>query len=296
MSHQASGIPLIKKVFNTTLQSLKNKPALFSPFIIFAVIQVMALIFLYLIPRMPLRAVFGPIIKTLWNESFLHYPTNFFLLPKLANLSNMALSVIAGSALTGTAIVMIFDVYNKKHSKLGKAFKSALKQYISLFIVVLVFTAAFYIFTKIVLISLTKYFLAGHSRLLFLGARIWMGPILLCINFIIALFIQSAFAYSLPVLMIENKKIINSIVKSFVLFKKFFVPTIALVGLPTLLYIPIIALIGNSGLLIDKFFPEIIMLVLFLSIIVSSLIIDPLITVSTTLLYLGVHEDKKVSQ
>lgn len=274
------------KAYNTSLKSLKNHPALFLPFLIFAILEVIVLVIIYLAPRMPLRLILGPVIRTFWGERFLHYPVNFLLLPKLASLSRMALAVIFSSLLTGMAVALVFAVYNKKHLKLKEAFKSALKKYSSLFIVVLIFTLLFYFLVKLVIIVLVSYFMAGHSRLLFLKAGLWMGPILLSINFMLALLIQSAFVYAIPLLIIEKQKLIKAVIGSFVLFKKLFIPTLILVGLPMLVYIPIIILNSKTAFLIDKVFPEFILLVSFLSIIISSLVIDTIVTVSTTFLYL----------
>lgn len=241
---------------------------------------------------MPLRLILGPPIRTFWGERFLHYPFNFLLLPKLLNLSRMALAVVFSSLLTGAAVAMVFDVYSKKHPKLSACLKSGLKRYIHLFAIVLIFTGLFYFLGKIITQGLLKYFMAGHTRLLFLRAGIWMGPILTCINFLLALLIQSAFIYAIPILMIEEEKLIKSIVKSFILFKKLFIKTLILVGLPMLLYIPIMVLLNNSAFLISNVFPESILLVLILGGIISSLIIDPIVTISTTFLYL-MNKEKK---
>jgi len=287
MSQQISSIPLIKKVCKTTLQFFKNNPALFLPFIIFAAVESIALILCYFAPRTPLIFIFGPIIRTFWGERFLHYPFNFFLLPKLTSLSRFALSTIFGSLLTGMAVAIAFDIYNKKEVNLKASFKSAAKKYIDLFTIVFIFSALFYFLVKIIAEGLLQYFLAGHSKLLFLKPALWMGPILLCINFIIALFIQSAFIYAIPLLIIGKEKLIHSITGSFRLFfKKLLIPTLILVGLPMLIYIPIVLLNYNPAILIDKFFPEFILVVLFLGIVISSLIIDPIVTISTASLYL----------
>jgi len=286
MASQESGITVIKKVYSNTINSLKNKPALFVPFIIFAIFESLALILLFLAPRMPLRLIFGPLIRTFWGERFLHYPANFLLLPKLVSFARMGLSIILGSLLTGMAVAIIWDIYNKKHVRLNTSFKSAFKKYASLFIVVFIFTLIFYIIVKIITASLVNYFMAGNSQLLLLGSQLWLGPILFCINFVLAVFIQSLFIYAIPLIIIENERLIQSIVKSFILFKKLFVPTIILVGLPMLIYIPILVLSSNASFLINRYFPEFILLVLFLSAIVTSLIIDPLITIPTTFLYL----------
>ncbi len=274
------------KAYRTSIKSLKNHPALFLPFLIFAILEVIVLVIIYLAPRMPLKLILGPLISTFWGERFLHYPANFLLLPKIASLSRMGLAVIFSSLLSGVAVALVFAVHNKKQIKFKEAFKSALKKYSSLFIVVLIFTLLFYFLVKLVIIVLVSYFMAGHSRLLFLKPGIWMGPILSAINFMLALLIQSAFVYAIPLLIIEKQKLIRAIIGSFLLFKKLFIPTFILVGLPMLVYIPIIVLNSKTAFLIDKVFPEFILLVSFLSIIISSLVIDTIVTVSTTFLYL----------
>jgi len=286
MDSQKTGITSVKKVYNTTAKSLKENPALFVPFIIFAIFEFISLIIISLAPRMPLRLFFGPLIRTFWGERFLHYPLNFLLLPKLASLVRMGLTIIFGSLLTGMAVVIICDIYNKKPIKLGASFKSALKKYIYLFTVVFIFTLLFYILVKLVTIGLIKYFIAGHSRLLFLGAGVWMGPVLFVINFLLALLVQSAFIYAIPILIIEKEKLIKSIIKSFVLFKKLFIPTIILVGVPMLIYIPVLILQYNGSFLINRVFPEFVLFISILGIIIGSLVIDPIVTISTTVLYL----------
>lgn len=286
MTPQKAGLTLAKKAYNQTKLSLKTHPVIFVPFLIFAGIEFIALIILYLAPRMPFKLLLGPPIKTFWGEAFLHYPTNFLLLPQLTSLSRIGLSVLFGSLLTGMAVAMVFDAFNHKAIKWSLSLKSALKKYFSLFTLVLILTLSLYILIKIITIGLRLYFIAGHTRLLFLKAGLWLGPILFCINFAIAVLIQSALIYAIPVLMIEKERFIKSIIKSFRLFKNLFVPTIILVGLPMLLYIPVMVLNSNTSLLIQRLFPEFILLVAVFNIIVLSLVIDPIVTVSTTFLYL----------
>jgi hypothetical protein len=286
MSPQDSHTLSIKKAYNTTVKSFKNNPALFVPFIIFAILEFISLIIIYLAPRMPLRLIFGPPIRTFWGERFLHYPLNFLLLPKLTSLARMGLTILLGSLLTGMAVAITLDIYNKKQIKLAASFKTAFKKYIYLFSVVFLFTLLFCLLVKIVTIVLIKYFIAGQSRLLFLGPGIWLGPILLIINFLLALFVQSAFIYTIPFIIIEKEKLIKAIIKSFVLFKKLFVPTLILVGLPMLLYIPVIILQYKGAILMNRLFPEFVLLLSVLGVIISSLVIDPLVTISTTFLYL----------
>jgi len=278
-------IPL-KSVYDKTSQSLKSNPVLFLPFVIFAAFEFVTLMIIYLAPRMPLKLLLGPPIRAIWGERFLHYPINFLLIPKLASLARIGLTVVIGSFLTGVATLLVYNIFKKTKINLKEIFKSALKKYVSLFAIVLLFTIIFYLLDKVTPKLLIKYFASGHAKLLFVGPRFWLGPILTCFNFMLAVIVQSAFVYAIPILLIEGETLTKALLRSFLLFKKFFFKTILLIGLPMLIYIPIIVLQADSAFLITRLFPEVILWVAIISLIVSSLVIDLLITLSTTHLYL----------
>ncbi len=276
----------LRNIYEKATQSIKGNPVLFAPFAIFAAFEFLTLILVYLAPRMPLKLLLAPPIRALWGERFLHYPVNFILIPKLVSLARVGLTIFIGSLLTGAAVLLIYGLYKKSKTSLKTALITALKKYISLFAVVLLFTMIFYFMDKIASKILLKYFTSGHTRLLFIGAKIWLGPVLLVYNFALAIIIQSAFVYAIPILIIENTSLIKAIAKSFLLFRKYFIKTILLVGLPMILYIPIIVLQSDPGFLIVQLFPESILLISTLSLLISSLVIDLLITLTTTHLYL----------
>ncbi|MFH1128459.1 MAG: hypothetical protein V1699_03500 [Candidatus Omnitrophota bacterium] len=290
MNTEKTGFSAIKSAYNLTFKSLKNNPILFAPFAIFAFFELLSLIIIYLAPRMPLRLVLGPMIKAFWSESYLHYPNNFLLLSKLSYLARMALAISIGSILSAIAITIVLDIYHKKQVNLKNSLFSALKNYPSFFIIIFISVFLYYFAIKIFTSLLLSYFLSGHGRLVFLPARFWMGPVLFCVNFILAIIIQSAFIYAIPIIIIEKEKLIKAIFRSFIFFKKLFVPTIILVSLPMLILIPISVLSYNTPFLINKFFPELILYIAFLGMAVNSLIVDPLITVSTAFLYLQVKK------
>ena len=281
----------LKSAYDKTIQSIRSNPVLFLPFAIFAAFEFISLITIYLAPRMPLKLLLGPLIKALWGERFLHYPVNFILIPKLISLARIGLTVVFGSLLTGVATLLVYNLYTKTKINLKSVFKLALKKYVSLFAIVLLFTLLFYLLNTVISKLLIKYFVSGHAKLLFLGAKIWLGPILVCLNFMLAVIVQSAFIYAIPVLLIEKETLTKSILKSLVLFKKLFLKTIILVGLPMLVYIPIMVLQSDSAFLIVRLFPEAVLLVAILSLVISSLVIDLSITLTTTHLYL-MHKDE----
>lgn len=277
---------LVEKIYNSAFQGFRKNPSWLIPFLIFAAIELTSLFMLVLIPRMPFKVLFGPIIRTFWGEVFLHYPDSFLLLPRLASLARIVLAVLAGSLLTGTVVGMVSDFCVNKRVNFRNSFRLALKNYISLAMIIFILMATFYALQKIFAVVLIKYFTSGHTRFLFLKANIWLGPIFALFNFFMAIFIQALFTYAVPFLIIGQEKVLAAIGKSVVLFKRLFLPTVMLVGLPMLLYIPITVLGYNNAILIKKFFPEITIWVLVLTTLVTSLCIDSMITVSTTFLYL----------
>ncbi|MDD4899216.1 MAG: hypothetical protein PHG68_01285 [Candidatus Omnitrophica bacterium] len=277
MSSQKSGISLIKQIFSDSFRSLLENPRIFQPFLFFALAEFAALILLYNIPREPLIKFLGPPIRTFWGEIFLHYPSNFLLLPKLSALSRMFLAIFFGSFTTGAAVAIIIKA---KH-----AYKLALRKYASLFVIVLIYTAIYYFLQKAVFIGLAKYFIAGHSKLLFLKSGIWLGPVLFVINFLMAIVVQAFFVYAIPALIIDEKKFFPAIMSSFRFCKKYFLVSFGLVGLPLILYVPIAVFNYNASVLMTKLFPEVILLIAVMGIVIASLIIDLWVTLCATLLF-----------
>jgi len=212
MPSKPSNLSLISKVYSFTIQSFQKNPKIYLPFAIFALIEFMALMLIYLSPRVPLRALLGPPISAIWGEKFLHYPVNFLLLSKLAYYSRMFLSVVFSSLLTGLAVAMTYK----------KPLSSVYKKYVSLFLIVLIMTAIVFFGVKVITSSLLKYFYAGNSKFLFLGPDMWFGPILTVLNFVVAIFVQALFTYAIPILIAGDQKLFKAILQSFVVFKRYF--------------------------------------------------------------------------
>ncbi len=276
----------IVSLYITVLQLVKSHLKLFIPFIIFVIVDLVFLFIIYVAPRQPFNVVLAPPIRAFWGEKFLHYPANFLLIPKLAALSRNFLSCLIGSLLTGCAVAMLADSYNNKITRFIPSLKAGFKKYLSLFSVVFIITLLFWGCLKLLEIGLIKYFSSGHASLLFLKPRIWFGPLLIVINLFITIIIQGMFVYAIPLIMLEKEKLFKAILKSFALFIKFFMPTVILIGLLVLLYLPIIVLQFKTAFLISRFFPESVLYVCVAASIINSLVIDLLITFSATVLFL----------
>jgi len=283
--------PSLVITYTKTISLFKNHPILMLPFFIFACIDCLVLTIIFLAPRQPLLPFLGPIIITFWGEKFLHYPYNLLLLPKLEYFSRMGLSVVFASLLTGMAVAMIHEAHMKKPIHLGRSFKSAMNKYVYLFIAVFFFTGLFYLIIRLVNAGLIHYFLSEGRSKSFLMTQVGLGPIILCVDFFIAMFIQAAYNYVIPTLMLEKKKFFRSLADAFLLFERLCIFTFLLVGIPLLSYIPIIIFNFNTMSLIQSFFPELVLIISFLGIIVSDLFINPIITASATLVFLETREN-----
>ncbi len=284
---------LLKSYF-FAFKTFKNHPSIFVPFIAFAIIECAALICLFLAPRMPFSLVLAPLIRTFWGEKFLHYPVNFLLLPKLSSLSKLVLYVIFGSVFSGAAVHFIGEVFqNRKNANIALSFFYAAKKYIYLFGAMFFLTVLYYYSVKIPASLLMKYFTSGHSRLLFLKAELWIGPLLAVFNFATGVVIQGACLYILPFLLIDNEKLIKAVFRSFMLFKKLFLQTLVIVTLPSLLYIPFIIINYNTPFLIQNLFPEVVLLVLIAGLTVNSIVIDCMMTTTSTALFMFNKEQGK---
>ncbi|UCC96174.1 MAG: hypothetical protein JSW40_05365, partial [Candidatus Omnitrophota bacterium] len=82
---------------------------------------------------------------------------------------------------------------------------------------------------------------------------------------------------------IKKKKLLAALRENTAVLKKLFFPTMILVMLPAIFYIPIVIVKTKAPFLIYKFFPEIILAVFAVGVALS-LIIDVLVVTSTTLL------------
>jgi len=281
--------PAIKllDLFGQSVNLLKNNRALYLPFVIFFLIEFFFLIIIFLSSRIPLSYIFNPIVKAFWGEQFIHFPLNFILLPKIASFSRLALSVVIGSLLSGMATLITANIYYKKSVNLENSFFKTLKKYIALFFILFVLNLILYFAFKLIGLVLFKYFSRGSRELFFIPLRFWSyGPIPILMNFSIAAFCQAAFIYAIPFVMLDNVKPIKAIIKSFALFFRYFRITFTLVILLMLIYLPVLILNMKTIYLIENTFPEFIMIVTILGSILSSLIIDPLLTVASTLLFI----------
>ena len=276
-------LQIVSKVWRAAVELVARYPRVLFPFILVGIMDGLLLTIIYMAPRPPFARFLAPIIRAFWGEGFLHYPTNFVLLPKIFQYAHIAMIGFAGVIMTGMAIGLI----DQAVKGVKPAFFSSLKYAASRF-----FALATVWFSMFGLVSMTfrgTGFLINKMQAMgmFEGVitRQAVGEAAYWTNIFISMVVEVLFLYAIPSLILERKSIFGAFKKTFVLARKYFTATLVLVMCPSVLYLGIIFLRRNIGSLTSMFFPEVILYILGAGIVIS-VIIDFMVTTSGTLLFL----------
>jgi len=224
-------------------------------------------------------------IERIWGGVFLHYPYIYELLPRLFYYGKMVTGIFIGGVTTAMACLMAWQAQKGKRPSLKTAFRRSMGRYASLFLLMLLLYAAVHFVMKQPQVLLALAF-HGKTKLLFLGPQMWFGILLPAALFLLAIVLQGLFVYCVPYVIIKDRKFLPALWGGMVFFFKNALRTVALVGVPMILYIPVTILRSNINVLADKFGPESIVSVLFISVFVSVLVVDALVTVATALYFI----------
>jgi hypothetical protein len=269
-----------------------SNPVILLPFVVLAAFESLSLYILASSPHFPVNVVLAPPIRSIWGAVYLHYPYIYEILPRMFYYAKIAVGVVIGSLTSGAAVLLVYVIKKKLKFDLKSVSLSVLKRYISLFILSVIFFSFAHFLIRQPFTLLLHYFRTGHRELLFLGPKFWLNLALPAISFILTVVIQCLFVYSFPYVVIKEKKFLTALVSGIGLFLRLAVKTALVVIVPMILYIPISMLQSHFGVLVDQFGPESIGVVLFLSIIAGTVIVDALITIATTLIFIEGTDEK----
>lgn len=260
-------------VWATTFRTLRENPNILIPFLLVGLFDAIILVLIYLAPRQPFSTLLAPPIRAFWGEQYLHYPVNFLLIPRLFHYVHILSMGFIGVLMTGLAIGMVYQSRQGiRPIVLTNLIRSA-KRYLSLVAIWLV------IFGLVTLAFKGPQFLLHLKQPMMVQIALWG-------SFLAGILIEVVFIYAMPAVMIEKKRAWSAIKRSITFARSMFLATFLLVMLPTLLYIPLILLKGRLPTLMSRFFPEMVLIVLGLGIVVS-VVIDCLVTCSATTLFLN---------
>jgi len=263
---------VIFKVWHESWKFIRKQPVVFVPFLISGALSLLALYILFLAPQRPVAYLLAPPIRAIAGDKFLHYPYNFVLLPNLFRLADLGISAFIGMLMSAVTVGMVSDIYSGRRPSFLINIIVGLKRYFALIIVW---------FVSFGCIALAMKFLPGLFNL---QARLGKS-IFITVSLGISVFIQLCFIYMLPLLIIARKKLIPAFFENLKMLGLRLIPTIFLVVIPTLFYVPILILKSYASLFARTNFPESVLIVLGVGVVVT-LLVDFWITLSITLVFL----------
>jgi hypothetical protein len=268
-----------------------SEPKILVPFGALAVAETFTLWCLASSPHFPLSIILAPPIKSIWGPVYLHYPYIYELLPKVFYYAKIVVGIFVGSVTSGMAVLAIARSSRKDVVDIKKIFFDVLKRYLTLFILAIILFTSVHFVMKQPQFLFFKYF-RTHPKLLFIGPKFWFTVFLPVLTFVLAVVLQALFVYSIPSVVIKGKKFLVALWSGIRIFFKTLIRTLFAVLIPMILYIPVTMLRSNLGVLADKFTPESVMVVMFIGILAGTVIVDCLVTVATTLIFLEVEHEK----
>ena len=271
-------------LLKTSVNTILANPLILFPFCTIAFVQLFVLEILYFVPRYPLTVFFGPIIRKLWAESYLHYPNYLVLLPELFHKVQPPIYIFISSFLFAVSVTLIFSVNSDKKINLASAFCETSSMYIHVVLAALVAYTSYYCFDQFYsLLSQRAILIRSEVGIFFIIKKIILGG-WSYFYLMYGVFLTTIFAFLIPIIVIEKKKIIAAIGLNFKNLWRSFWFVWAIVFIPTLFYLPILLLRNN----IFKFagsIPGIHLYILVLSVFVT-IVIDAVVYTAITTAYL----------
>ncbi len=279
-------------VLKVSLGILAGHPVIFYPFILIALLQLLALEMLYFLPRYPLVIFFGPVVRRIWHETFLHYPYNFILLPKLFFYSQLVIFVFFGAFFTAVAVRIIKAINDGKHIVIKTAIRDTLSQYVHIII------AAFLSLLAVKTLSdlFAQIYLRAEQIRSSSGVLFVLKTVIIhgapYFQLLIAIIVTTVFAFVIPAIVIDRKKIHTALAVNFGYLWKSLTTVTCIVFFPMILYVPVLIMRNSLSPQMNSVFPEGQALIIVASIIVT-LFIDAAVLVALTTFYLMKKEEQQ---
>jgi hypothetical protein len=269
-------------LLNSTLRTLVSNPAILFPFCILAFIQILILQVLFFAPR---YEIFKPLVMAFDGEIFLHYPFNFIHLVKWFQKTQVPVYIIFSSFFVGMAVAIIHALNNNKKIQMKPLFRQTFAVYLHLLVAAVIsITTLFGISTLYRLVLNRAIIIRSTSGVLYIIKRIILdgAPYF---NLLFAVLVTTLFAFVIPAIVIERKKIFAALIANFKELARGGGTIFVVLFMAALLYVPVLVLEINRPMLERTATPEIWVLFIILSVFVS-LIVDAIQYTAITTFYL----------
>jgi hypothetical protein len=265
----------MKKALQAIRQSfglLKNNPFLALPFVLFALLEGIALYLLFLAPQEPFSKVLAPPIARM-GEQFVHYPWHLLKLPQLFYYAKLSLSLLPGMFLSAIVVGLIGDIKTEQVPKFRRHIKTSFRRFTSLTIIWGLGIGAL----KLVELLYIQAISWGESKVYFTSLQFLV--------FFLSFWIQALFLYAIPLVMLAKQSLFKTLINNFRYLGRLFVPTSLCVFLASLLYLGLYVFEKDLIGLASRTSPEIIVVVLAISIPLT-FVINLLVTMTSTVLFI----------
>ncbi len=289
-------MPIIKSmkiyssVVKATFQNLRKKPSLFKPFLYLSLIELLGMAVIYFAPQWPVSLVLAQPIRAFYGEAALHYPGHLLALPQIFRIWQIISGVIFGALLTGIAISMYNQEAKGMSLRFGKNFKIAFNRYLPLLAYTLVTFIVIYLVEHFSGRIIASRLVDGKGYFLKMGQIKWSVG-LAVFNLMFSVGIETLLMYTPVVIILENAGFWRAAGKSIKTVFHYFITSVLLVLVPVIFYMAAVISRVFIPKLMDKLFPEMSMVILAVGILVAFLV-NTIIAISATILYLNVRETK----
>jgi len=277
------------EVWKVSFKSMWQCPAIFLPFAIITLCELLLLVVLLLSPHPILEPLLCPPIRKFFGEMFLHYPYNFSLLPTLFEYVSLPLTLLLMPLMCAVTVGMVARSVNGKKASFGKNLGLGMKKYmssLSLWIIVLIIYIGIFLFLKFLALQCYP---PAMAKVLHIPS--WrMFTICQYLSLFICLLVEPFLAYSIPVLILEKKKLFAAIKEGLIVGWSLYLPTLVLIAIPTLLGACLVLVKQKMLSFFINLLPESVLGVMVGGFILT-LFIGVLITTSLTALFLIKRQD-----
>lgn len=251
-----------------------RKPAVFLPFLTYALAQIFLVAGLIFFMYPPFSFVFLPLQRALGGELALHYPNYFLALPQAFDLLNLALSGILGIGVVGTAT--LFFALGNRPMPLRDKIAIVRGRYAHLFGAWLGET----VLALLVIAGCEQWAARAPALGTYLAVARVLGVIL----------VSALFAFTSVLIVLEKQPFLLAMTRSLKLFTSYGILTFFMIGLPSLLQFPVQFVLARTPVIVQKLNPEIIAVIVTAGI-VAAMITNFLIIGAVTNLYRMIAQD-----
>ncbi|HPM42657.1 MAG TPA: hypothetical protein PLV52_02390 [Candidatus Omnitrophota bacterium] len=265
----------LSKNWAATFQALTQKPAILLPFFIIAFMEGIALELIYFSARKPLAIIASPIVRKFFGESYVHYPGNLVLLPKLFFYAQIVIYIFVSVFLMSIAIQIYKNTRMSLPVVTGALVKNSLKRYAALFVYAVIVIGLILAMQKLDVLVFSKI-----SRLVMKyipALSNTLAPTIFALGSVVFLFVSHILIYTflLPTLafiIVNGKPLWKAIWSSLCFGIRNFSTVFLLIFMPFLFYLPLSIVKSLSLTIMDKTFPEINLYISTLSILISAFV------------------------